>query len=679
MKPQDIAVQVAAEAIRSGDAESIADAKVGLAALGVTGHSIQKQLALAAALLDPQAALVTSGEAGFVELVTEAWKRKQLSTVAFGLSQLQLGAGETELAAISDGIAKVNGKRRTELISIADILSIAIEVRQGAASSRRPADDRRWRKRETLRSVCTLTKQQDGSCLLELGTETVESYGSAMRTATDLSLTLKAVTPQAPAEVLVADQRPPPVLDSTSALPQALRERLTAALASREPSIDKFQRVLDVLVDLTGDEATRAIEFVDRHVSLWPDDTRGTRWNFDPKRITPELQPLFRSLSCGLAALCTHAQTWPAGAPIFLKLTSLEVIEFLAPDDSVNVLERFPALTHLALKVGAISIGSSQETLARSLRLPPALRTLELGSSWDEAGLTSLVARVNAQCPQLESISVTPGKLAPLDALAPSVRVSVESIVHRGHLKWVATLGAPRTFSKLTVHVIDETPTELAPLSARTRALTLTASPGQLEPVLRHGDWSQLTALAVHLPARWARMHRKKPPDYTFARADIEALIKAPFFSKLESLKLTGILDETNAVLLAEALVGSKPPLKRLALNASECGNEFLEKLITAGVLERVTELELHRSKLKAKGFALFTEPRAPQSLTRLVLSKNAAAQPALEKFAAWSGLSSVKRLDLREMTLSPDQRALLERAPHLRREALDLSDAEFW
>jgi hypothetical protein len=209
--------------------------------------------------------------------------------------------------------------------------------------------------------------------------------------------------------------------------------------------------------------------------------------------------------------------------------------------------------------------------------------------------------------------------------------------------------------------------------------LELTAAPGQLALVLRHGDWSQLRALTVHLPAKWARMHRKKPPDYTFARGDVEALINAPCFPKLESLELTGILDETNAALLADALVSSRPRLQRLALNASECGNAFLEKLIAAGVLEQVAELELYRSRLKGRAFALFTEPRAPRALTRLVLAKNAATQPALEEFAAWSGLGSVKRLDLREMSFSAEQRALLESAPHLRREALDLSARDFW
>ncbi|MBL8911475.1 MAG: hypothetical protein JNM17_12345 [Archangium sp.] len=673
MKVNDTVVAVAAEAIRSGDPEAIADAQVGLAALGVNDHSIHEQLALAAAMLEPKAALARSSEGGFIELLAEAWKRKQFGTVAFGFSQLRLGATEADVEAISAAIAKVNGKRRTELLSIAELISVAIEVRNGAISARRPPDAREWRKRDALRSFCSLTKREDGSALLEVGTETVESYSAARRASTDLSLSLKAVEPQpAPATAT-------PKLGMTSALPQAVREPLERVLSWREPSIDAFHGVMDVLTQVTGDERQPAIEFVARHVSLWPDGTRGTRWNFDPLRITPELQPLFRALSCGLGALCTHAETWPSDAPLFSGLTDLGVTEFSAPESGLTVLERFPKVERLGLKLDALAGNPTFIATAQQMRLPRALRTLELDSAWNEEGLSSLVTRINAQCPKFESVTVRRGKLAPLDALSPSVQIALESLGHPGDLKSLATLGATRTFAKLDVSFIAETPTELAPYSARTRALTLRASPGQLDLVLRQGDWSQLTALTVHLPARWARMHRKKPPDYTFTKGDLETLTKAPFFSKLTSLKLTGILEDGNSELLCDALVSSRPPLTRLALNASECGNEFLEKALTAGVLERVTELELHRCKLKAKGFALFTEPGAPQALRKLVLSKNAATQLALERFAGWSGLSSVKRLDLREMTLTPEQRSLLQNAPHLRREALDLSDADFW
>ncbi|MFT3709472.1 MAG: hypothetical protein QM817_17695 [Archangium sp.] len=669
-KAKTFAVQVASEAIRSGDAEAIADAQIGLAAHGLQNDDIARQLATAAQLLDPARALAgAAGDTGFAGLMVAAWARKDFAAVSFGFSQLKMGVSAEDVAKIDAALVSANGKRRSELRSPADVVAIALEVKGGAKLARRDADDRGWRKKLTTRTFAVLTSGE--GLTLEIGTESVASYSSAIRLTTELTLAIATVEPMVPP---AARGGVTVVADVTASLPHALRTQLEEALRG-EPSTDRFGRAMTVLSELKDPEVVApAVALVERYVSLWPDELRATSWQFSELRWTEATRGLPRALSVGRDQLAAHSEA--LGETGRARIVELELqrplrraeVESADPD----ALVKFPSLRVLRLHE------LSQAT--RAWRLPPSLRVLRLGI---EVDLEWALERIASDAPQVERVEVVVGASPALAKLPTSIALHVANMVRSGQPKLLADRLGARAVQGLTVsasmwsEVADEL--DATPLGQQLEQLELECLPDQLENVLRGERYPKLKRLRVELPVRHARMHRRKPPDYTFTQADVDALIEAPFFASLDSLELLGVLGEERAAWLVDALLKVRPKLTRLVLNAGEIGNDALEKLLTSGVLSEVRELELFRCKLKAGAFAAFTHEYAPQRLEKLVLAKNAVAAPALEKFCAWPGLASVKRLDLREIAFSPAQLEMLGASPWIRREAIDLTDAAFW
>ncbi|MFZ5446141.1 MAG: hypothetical protein ACOZQL_39505 [Myxococcota bacterium] len=683
--------QVAAEALRSGDAEAIADAQVGLAAAGLHDGALARRLATAASLLDPKRALEhTAGESAFAELLGALWKKRNLEAVAYGFAQLGFGATTAQLEALDAAMKKANGRRRTELVTIDDLVSALLRVRHGAPSARFPDDGGAWRRKTVTRSFCSLARQADGAVEVEVGTESIGSYQrTPTRLTSDLRLTLPAVSPPTPPpeRESAADSPPPVGGDLTDTLPAPLRAELTALLRG-PPHERRFERLLSRLTELE-DPATLAIActWCERTLALWPDAQRALPWMFGPERLRGPLRALPRRLCVMLDTLHLAASEWPAGEAPWTNVTSLQLLDFaVAPGSTFDpgVLRRFTALRELLLPLGTAD-EPGRERAAR-LSLPATLERLVISGTSNsraappEPALRTLVERIQADARGLRVLELGAGDLAPLAAL-PEVELELGSVGWRGQVEQLGSQLPGRLFSRVEGSVSGRDGLDewlRSGLSRRVRRLSLSGEPGQLAPLLRLG-WPHLVELRFELPAANARLMNRKPPEYTFTADDLDALIHADFLPKLERLELVGVVGEERGQKLARALVQARPPLRRLALNASECGNETLALLADGGLLQGLVELELYRCKLKANGFGLLLGERAPQALTHLVLAKNAVNQATVERLAAWQGLSSLKRLDLREVTLTPAQRELLETSAWLRREALDFSDEDFW
>jgi hypothetical protein len=599
--------------------------------------------------------------------------------VSFGFSQLAMGISAADVARIDAALTAANGKRRTELRSAADVVAIALEVKGGAQAARRDADDRAWRKKLTTRSYVTLERVEGGGFSLAVGTESVASYSTASRLTTELTLAIPVVAPApAPAGRTSAVEKQ---VDVTASLPHELRKRLEDAL-SGEPSTDRFGRAMTVLSDLKDEaQVVAAKAFAERYVSLWPDALRATSWQFSQLRWTPATRALPRKLLLGRDQLATHAEA--LGVEGRRGIVELELLSPLRRDEpdviAADALLAFPSLHTLRFREPAEAM--------HVMRFPPSLRVLHpggesLGGWWSADHFEWLVSRIASDAPQVERVSVMCGTQS-LSKLPAPIELMVSLVCRPGDAKIVARelAGRPLQGLGLLVPMWADAHEEVAGcrLGEDLRELTLEGKPGQLEALLRAVPMPKLKRLRVELPARHARMHRRKPPDYTFTRGDVEALAAAPFLAQLDTLELVGVLGEALAEVLVAALARSQPKLTRLAFLAGEIGNDALQALIESGVTRSLQELELYRCKLKASGLALFAHELAPQRLEKLVLAKNAVAAPALEKFCAWPGLASVRRLDLREISFSPAQRELLSASTWIRREALDAGDGEFW
>lgn len=663
-----LAVKVAGEAVRSGDSESIGDARIGLVAHGLEDHVVFQQLSTAARLLDPSRALRDApGEAAFIELLVQLWNRKAFRAVSFGLGLLGVQASEAQLGELEAAIAAVNGKRRTELLFATDVFSVVLELRHGVAASRRPVDDRGWRRKTTTRSMCALERQPDGKLRLEVGTELSSSYALSQRATTVLSLTFEpapvpTIPLAAPGEVSIA---------TPDTLAHELRVRLTALL-SGEPGEQRFNQLLDALGEL-GDspQADAAVALAARSLSRWPDRHRRARWN---RPLTPRLMSLVRTICGDLGGLTRAAAGGPWSAVREVRLTGYELGDQL---ERPGVLEAFPSLHTLSL--GSL-VPSARLKLPSSLERLALRHDLERHSPWSEDGLRALIPRLSAECPSVTHLEVGHGLLAPLAELPQKIALSVFGLHRAGDAIRLGQSLRGRPLETLSISTWPGAADELlaAKLPAQVARLHVEATPGELALLLQ-APWPRLKELRVTLPAEHARMHRKKPPDYSFTRDDLEALAASRFLSQLEGLELCGVIGEELAELLVAALAREKPRLTRLTLNAGEIGNDALATLAEAGLLTSVRHLELFRCRLKASGLTALLGAHGPSELSTLVLAKNAANQQAIEALSAWSGLTSVTRLDLREVTLSPAQRASLEASPYLQPDALDASDASFW
>ncbi|MCX5742377.1 MAG: hypothetical protein NT062_07765 [Proteobacteria bacterium] len=674
---QDFAVRVTHAAIKSGDAEAIADARVALIGAGLEDHVAFQQLEAAARMLDATRAIDASvGEADRVALVVQAWKRRDHPATIHGLRSLGVVASAPMLDAIAVAIEAANGRRRNELVSVEDVVRLALAVHSGSEDVRRPDDDRRWRKRDTTRSMCALRVQPDDTLLLEVGTETVGSYTSGVRATTTLALALPRATV---AEASVAAP--------LASLPLDLHAQLTELLTSG-PSTDAIHRVFDHLAALAdGPHADAAVALVQRTVSLWDDALCSPRARVPVETLLGPQARLFRALETTAANLVVAVPRWLADAsPALRQIGTLGLCELALDDGAAHteVLGAFEALH-------TVQLATELTGLESQLRYPRTVRRVILRTRWGEGGghflpgeepLRRWLDRLATDC-DLRRIDVGVGSAASyatLRALPARVELGAFDLAWPNHAAVLARGLGERELARLSLSSWDGVYDELrdSGLPPRVRRLSFETVPGGTAALLATGRWA-LGALHLRLPLRWARMHRKKPVDYTFTEADVDAIVGASFLGALDTLELDGVLGETLAARLVAGLVQARPKLRRLALNGGEIGNAALVALVEAGLLHDLEELELYRCRLKGNGIASLTHALGPRSLDTLVLARNATTQKPLEQLMAWPGLGSIRRLDLRETGLNPTQLEAVRGSPYLRQEALMLGDSTSW